>query len=67
MIVLGISPMDCESAVSVVVDGRCVWVMSEERVSRVKQQDGFPGMALRHAMKDVGFSASDVEASRIHS
>jgi carbamoyltransferase len=60
MVIVGISAIDCESAVSVLIDGKVVWAASEERFSRVKQQSGFPYRALRHAFLDTGITARDV-------
>ncbi len=42
MRVLGISPLDKDSTVSFMEDGRVVFACGEERLSRVKLQDGFP-------------------------
>ena len=46
MRILGISPLDKDSTVSLMEDGRVVFACGEERLSRVKLQDGFPTRAL---------------------
>jgi carbamoyltransferase len=50
MKVLGISPLDKESTVTLVEDGRIVYAAAEERFTRVKLQDGFPWQALQHCL-----------------
>jgi carbamoyltransferase len=47
MIVLGISPLDKDSTVSIVVDGKVVFAAGEERFTRNKLQDGFPTESLQ--------------------
>ena len=50
MKVLGISPLDKESTVTLVEDGVVTYAAAEERFTRTKQQDGFPWRALGDAM-----------------
>ena len=42
MRVLGISPLDKDSTVCFVEDGHVAFACGEERLSRLKLQDGFP-------------------------
>ena len=46
MKVLGISPLDKDSTVTIVEDGVIRYAAAEERFTRVKLQDGFPWRAL---------------------
>lgn len=62
MIVLGISAIDCESAVAIVDCGNLIWAASEERFTRCKQQAGFPFLALDRALHDTGLSLADIDA-----
>lgn len=62
MKVLGISPLDKDSTVSIVVDGEVVFAAGEERYSRVKQQDGFPTLALNAALAYTGLRMADFDA-----
>jgi carbamoyltransferase len=50
MKVLGISPLDKDSTVTLVEDGVITYAAAEERFSRVKLQDGFPWRALEDAL-----------------
>jgi carbamoyltransferase len=54
MKVLGISPLDKESTVTLVEDGRILYAAAEERFTRVKLQDGFPWQALQHCLDSTG-------------
>src|SRR5579871_3749183 len=61
MKVLGISPLDKDSTVTLVEDGRIVYAAAEERFSRVKLQDGFPWLALEDAFRTTHTSAAEID------
>ncbi|MCB9914748.1 MAG: carbamoyltransferase [Planctomycetes bacterium] len=61
MRVLGISPLDKDATASLVEDGRILFAAGEERYSRQKQHEGFPGLALRAALDATGLSPDDVD------
>jgi predicted NodU family carbamoyl transferase len=50
MRILGISPLDKDSTVSLLEDGHVLFACGEERLSREKLQDGFPHRALQLAL-----------------
>ena len=62
MIVLGISALDKESTVAVVRDGRLTFALSEERLTREKQQGGFPHRSLEAAFAFEGLRPEDIGA-----
>lgn len=62
MRVLGISPLDKDSTVSLMEDGRVLFACGEERLSRVKLQDGFPHRALELGMKRLGWTPESIES-----
>ncbi|MGH7006628.1 MAG: carbamoyltransferase N-terminal domain-containing protein, partial [Alphaproteobacteria bacterium] len=62
MRVLGISPLDKDSTVTIVEDGRIVFAAGEERFSRVKLQDGFPWLALQAGLQYAGIEASEIDS-----
>lgn len=62
MRVLGISPLDKDSTVSFMEDGRVVFACGEERLSRVKLQSGFPERALRMGFERTGWTADSIDA-----
>lgn len=61
MRVLGISPLDKDSSVSFVEDGRVLFACGEERLSRVKLQSGFPSRAIELGFEKTGWKVSDVD------
>jgi carbamoyltransferase len=61
MRVLGISPLDKDSTVTLVNDGRIVFAAGEERFSRVKLQDGFPWRALQAALEFAGLEFAEID------
>lgn len=62
MRVIGISPLDKDSTVSFVEDGRVLFACGEERLSRVKLQSGFPDRAVKLGFERTGWAAADVDA-----
>src|SRR3954452_9050327 len=62
MRVLGISPLDKDSTASFLEDGKVVFACAEERLSRVKLQDGFPHRAVRLGLERTGWSPASVDA-----
>lgn len=61
MKIIGISPLDKDVTVSFVDNGRVLFACGEERLSRVKLQDGFPHRAIAAGLEFTGWSASDVD------
>ena len=61
MIVLGISPLDKDATVTLMVDGRIDQAIAEERLSRRKMHSGFPHQALAMVMQRAGITAKDVD------
>lgn len=62
MRVLGISPLDKDSTVSFLEDGKVLFACGEERLSRVKLQGGFPHRALEMGMRRSGWDAASIDA-----
>jgi len=61
MRILGISPLDKDSTVSLFEDGRVIFACGEERLSRTKLQDGFPHQALSTALKWTGWNCDSID------
>jgi carbamoyltransferase len=61
MKVLGISPLDKDSTVTVVEDGRILYAAGEERFTRVKLQSGFPWQALQNAIERTGIQPEQLD------
>ena len=62
MKVIGISPLDKDSTVSFMEDGKLVFACGEERLSRSKLQGGFPSLAMQKGFEVTGWKADDVTA-----
>src|SRR5262245_66439976 len=61
MIVLGLSPLDKDSTVTLMEDGKILYAAAEERFTRVKLQDGFPWHALADAFTATGTKAENID------
>lgn len=60
--VLGISCFYHDAAAALVVDGRVVAAMQEERLSRLKNDPGLPRLAVRACLKQGGLDAAALDA-----
>jgi carbamoyltransferase len=61
MKVLGISPLDKDSTVTLVEDGKITYAAAEERFTRVKLQDGFPWCALENAFETTRTKVTEID------
>lgn len=61
MRVLGISPLDKDSTANFMEDGCVVFACSEERLSRVKLQDGFPERAVKLGFQRTGWEPATID------
>ena len=62
MKVIGLSPLDKDSTVTIVEDGEITYAAAEERFTRVKLQDGFPWRALADALQATRTDPADVQS-----
>jgi carbamoyltransferase len=61
MRVLGISPLDKDATASFLEDGKIVFACGEERLSRVKLQDGFPHRAIKLGLARTGWNPESID------
>ncbi|HTS13008.1 MAG TPA: carbamoyltransferase C-terminal domain-containing protein [Candidatus Limnocylindrales bacterium] len=61
MIILGINAYHANASAAIVVDGRLVAAVEEERLNRVKYAAGLPARAIRFCLDSAGVSLSDVD------
>jgi carbamoyltransferase len=61
MRILGISCYFHDAAAALVVDGRVVASVEEERLSRVKHDSRFPSRAIRYCLEAGGLAAGDLD------
>jgi carbamoyltransferase len=62
MVILGISPLDKDSTISLVENGNVLFAAGEERFTRKKLQDGFPANALQAGLDHTGLSLKDIDS-----
>lgn len=61
MVILGIGGFSHDSAAALVVDGRLVAAVAEERLTRVKHQGGIPRRAVDYCLETAGLTPDDVD------
>lgn len=61
MKVLGIN-FSNDAAAALLVDGKIVGAVQEERLSRIKHDSSFPAKAVRWVLKEAGLQLSDIDA-----
>ena len=61
MKILGISPLDKDATVTLMIDGKIVFAAGEERFTRQKQQSGFPERALKKALDYAGLTIDQID------
>lgn len=60
MNILGIS-FGANASAAVMVDGRVISAVSEERLNRVKNFDGWPSQSIRECLRLAGLEAKDID------
>ena len=61
MVILGLSSLDTDSTASLMVDGKVVAGLAEERLSRVKMHEGFPHRSIERILQDNGMKPQDID------
>ena len=64
-VVLGINALHAGASAALVVNGKPVAAIAEERLNRVKYYAGFPRLAIRRCLDDHGLTFGDVDAVAI--
>jgi carbamoyltransferase len=59
--ILGLNAFHGDAAAALVIDGRLVNAVEEERLNRVKHCAGFPELAARWCLQDAGLKARDLD------
>jgi len=60
--ILGISAYYHDSAASIVVDGKIVAAVQEERFSRIKHDASFPGKSIKYVLEETSFPFEKLSA-----
>lgn len=61
MNILGIGGYSHDSAAALLVDGKLVAAVAEERLTRVKHQGGAPAKAVQYCLESAGLTMDDVD------
>ena len=61
MVILGINAYHANASAAIVVDGRLVAAVEEERLNRIKYAAGFPAQAIQFCLDRVGAKLKDVD------
>jgi len=61
MIILGLNAYHADAAAAIVVDGKLVAAVEEERFRRVKHWAGFPTESIRCCLSEAGVSIRDID------
>jgi len=61
MIILGINAYHPDASAAIVVDGKLVAAVEEERFRRIKHFSGFPKEAVNYCLKEAGISLDDID------
>ena len=61
MIILGINAYHANASAAILVDGRLVAAVEEERLNRVKYAAGFPRLAIQYCLDGAGVKLSEVD------
>ena len=61
MMILGINAYHANASAAIVVDGRLVAAVEEERLNRIKYAAGFPAQAIQFCLDQAGAKLTDVD------
>ena len=61
MIILGINAHHADASAAIVVDGKLVAAVEEERFRRIKHWAGFPSASIRYCLEAAGVALDDVD------
>lgn len=61
MLILGLNAYHGDASAALLVDGKVVSAVEEERFTRLKHQAGFPAAAVRWCLESVGARPSDID------
>ncbi|HEV2299738.1 MAG TPA: carbamoyltransferase C-terminal domain-containing protein [Candidatus Acidoferrales bacterium] len=61
MIILGINAYHANASAAILVDGRLVAAVEEERLNRVKYAAGMPALAIQYCLQTVGAKITEVD------
>ena len=61
MIILGINAYHGDASAAIIVDGKLIAAVEEERFNRIKHCAGFPREAVKYCLKEAGVTIQDID------
>ena len=61
MIILGLNAYHGDSSACIVIDGKLIAAVEEERFRRVKHWAGFPTKAIQYCLHEAGAKVGDID------
>jgi len=61
MIILGVNAYHGDSSACIVIDGKLIAAVEEERFRRVKHWAGFPTEAIKYCLREAGAKVGDID------
>jgi len=61
MIILGINAYHGDSSACLIIDGKLIAAVEEERFRRIKHWAGFPTESIRYCINEAGISVEDID------
>ena len=61
MVILGINAYHADASVAILVNGKLIAAMEDERFTRTKHWAGFPVQAITFCLKEAGISLKDLD------
>jgi carbamoyltransferase len=61
MIILGLNAYHADAAAAILIDGKLVAAVEEERLRRIKHWAGFPTEAIRYCLSEANITLSDLD------
>ena len=61
MNIIGINAFHADSAACIVIDGKLIAAVEEERFNRIKHWAGFPIKSIKHCLSVTGLKISEID------
>lgn len=60
-VILGINSLHAGASAALIIDGKVVFAIAEERLNRIKNFAGFPALAIQECLRFAGLNIEDVD------
>lgn len=66
-VILGINSFHADASAALFINGKLVFAIEEERLSRIKHHYGFPSLAIKKCLQEFNLKVSDVDIVSLNS